>query len=75
MRFPRINMEKTAEKLTNLMKEKNISVKDIQEAMGFENPQAIYKWKRGESLPSIDNLIILCSLFGVRLDDILVVDE
>ena len=75
MRFPRINMEKTAEKLTNLMKEKNISVKDIQEAMGFENPQAIYKWKRGESLPSIDNLIILCSLFGVRLDDILVVDN
>ena len=54
------------------MKEKNIKVSDLQEAFGFEYPQAIYKWKRGECLPTLDNLIILSSIFGVPIDKIIV---
>ena len=42
--------------------------------MGFENPQAIYKWISGRSLPSLDNLIILSRILHISMEDILVVD-
>lgn len=50
------------------------TVKDIQGAMGFENPQAVYKWLSGRSLPSIDNFIILSRLLHTSIEDILVID-
>ena len=53
-------------------KEKNIKVADLQEAFGFEYPQAIYKWRRGECLPTLDNLIVLSSIFGVPIDKIII---
>lgn len=42
--------------------------------MGFENPQAVYKWLAGRSLPSIDNFIILSRLLHTNIEDILVID-
>ncbi len=57
-----------------LLKENGYTVKDVQNAMGFENPQAIYKWMAGRSLPSLDNLIILSRILHISMEDILVVD-
>ena len=48
--------------------------RDVQAAMGFENPQAVYKWLSGRSLPSLDNLLILSKLLNSTMEDILVVD-
>lgn len=48
--------------------------KDVQNAMGFENPQAIYKWLSGRSLPSLDNFVILSRLLHTSMEDILVID-
>ena len=39
--------------------------------MGFESDQAVYKWQRGDSLPTVDNLYALSRLFGTSVDDIL----
>ena len=50
------------------------TVKDVQSAMGFENPQAIYKWISGRSLPSLDNFVILSRLLHTSIEDILVID-
>lgn len=72
---PFIQQKKTGETLRKLMKQKGYSVKDVQEACGFEYPQAVYKWLRGECLPSVDNLVVLSILLGVRIDDILVYDD
>ena len=71
-KYPSIDLVKTGNNITKLMKEKNIKVSDLQEAFGFEYPQAIYKWRRGECLPTIDNLIVLSSIFGVPIDRIIV---
>ena len=71
-RFPSIDLVKTGNNITKLMKEKNIKVSDLQEAFGFEYPQAIYKWKRGECLPTLDNLIILSVLFKTPIDKIII---
>ena len=73
-RFPTINLVKTGNNITKLMKQNNIKVVDLQEIFGFEYPQAIYKWKRGECLPTIDNLIILSTIFKTPIDKILVLD-
>ena len=53
---------------------KRIYNSGIQGAFGFENPQAIYKWLSGKSLPSIDNFIILSRLLHTSIEDILVID-
>jgi transcriptional regulator with XRE-family HTH domain len=73
-RFPTINLVKTGNNITRLMKQNNIKVVDLQEIFGFEYPQAIYKWRRGECLPTIDNLIILSTIFKTPIDKILVLD-
>ncbi len=39
--------------------------------MGFESEQAVYKWQRGDSLPTVDNLYALSKLFETTVDDIL----
>lgn len=71
-KYPIIDLVRTGQNITRLMKENNITVKDLQEIFGFEYPQAIYKWKRGECLPTVDNLIILASVFHTTIDKIIV---
>ncbi|WHS15263.1 helix-turn-helix transcriptional regulator (plasmid) [Ligilactobacillus salivarius] len=69
-----INSEKTGANLKSLFKNNGYSVRDIQSVMGFENPQSIYKWLSGRSLPSLDNLVILSKVLHTTIEDILVVD-
>lgn len=69
-----IQQKETGKQIKKLLMEQGYTVKDVQSAMGFENPQAIYKWMSGRSLPSLDNLIILSRLLHTSMEDILVVD-
>ena len=71
---PVINLAKTGQNIKKIRIEKGLTVHDIQMIMGFVNPQAIYKWQDGTSLPSVDNLVILSQLFGVPIEDILVIE-
>ena len=52
--------------------ERGLTVRDLQSYFGFEEPRAIYKWQKGESLPTVDNLYALGTLFEVPMDQILV---
>lgn len=69
-----IQQKATGERIRELLKKNGYTVKDIQKFMGFENPQAIYKWILGRSLPSIDNFLILSKVLHTSIEDILVVD-
>ena len=69
-----IQQEKTGRRIKSLLTESGYTVKDIQGALGFENPQAIYKWLSGKSLPNLDNFIILSRLLNTSIEDILVID-
>lgn len=72
MNPPTIDMVKTGENIIKLRKEKGLSVKNLQDSFGFSTPQAVYKWQQGLSMPSLDNLVLLASIFNVRIDDILI---
>lgn len=69
-----IRQKETGNRIKRLLYENGYTVKDIQSAMGFENPQAVYKWISGKSLPSLDNLVILSKLLNRSMEDILVID-
>lgn len=69
-----IQQKETGKQIKKLLAEHGYTVKDVQGAMGFENPQAVYKWLSGKSLPSLDNFIILSRLLHTNIEDILVVD-
>ena len=75
MAIPTIDMIKTGQNISRLRKAAGISVKDLQEVFGFATPQAIYKWQHGTAMPTIDNLVILAAILGVRIDDILVLAD
>jgi len=69
--FPVIDMAATGENIRRLRLARGLTVRDVQRWFGFEEPQAIYKWQRGESLPTVDNLYALGSLLEVPMDRIL----
>ncbi len=69
-----IQQKETGSNIKSLLASRGYTVKDIQGAMGFENPQAIYKWLSGKSLPSLDNIVILSKLLNTKIEDILVID-
>ena len=71
-RIPVIDMAATGNNITILRINAGLTVKDLQDVFGFSTPQAIYKWQRGIALPTVDNLVVLAAVFGVRIDDILI---
>lgn len=73
--FPVIDPQATGRNILRLRLSRGLSVRDIQSYFGFEEPQAIYKWQRGITLPSIDNLVALSYLLEVRMDEIIVLTD
>lgn len=70
-----IDMLKTGQNIKALRINAGLTVKDIQNVFGFETPQAIYKWERGASIPAVDNLVILAKIYGISVDEILILVE
>ena len=70
--YPVIDLAATGANIERLRKARGLSVRDLQAYFGFEAPQAIYKWQRGQSLPTVDNLFALSTLLHVPMETILV---
>lgn len=71
--FPVIDLEATGRNIQRLRKQRGLTVRQLQAYFGFTEPQAIYKWQSGRSLPTVDNLLALSLLLDVPMDRILVV--
>ena len=70
--FPVLDPVATGARIRELRNAKRLTVDDVREFLGLESTQAIYKWQRGESLPTIDNLYALSALFETSIDNILI---
>ena len=70
--FPVIDPVATGKNILSLRKEKGLTVRDLQAFFGFEEPQAIYRWQYGKTLPSVDNLFALSCILEVPIERILV---
>lgn len=67
-----IDTQKTGQNIKEIFKTNNYKIKDIQKTFNFSTPQAIYKWFRGDSIPSIDNLVIISQMCNISIDDIII---
>jgi len=72
--FPTIDLVATGKNIIKLREESGLSVRDLQNIFGFATPQAIYKWQHGTALPTIDNLIVLSTIFKVSMEEIIIVE-
>ena len=70
--YPTINLEATGNNIRRLRKEKKITVKELSNYLGFNEGQAIYKWQKGASLPTVDNLYALSKILETSIDNILI---
>lgn len=71
MEYPVLDMKATGEKIKELRIHHHLKVREVAEFMGLESEQAIYKWQRGDSLPTVDNLYALSCLFETSVNEIL----
>lgn len=72
--YPVIDLQKTGKNIHRLREERKLSVRDLQIYFRFEAPAAIYRWQRGDNLPTLDNMVALSKLFDVAIEDILVLE-
>lgn len=67
-------MIETGKNIKTIMKLNNIKIVQIQQILGFNTPQAIYKWFRGEAMPTIDNMVVLAATLNTTIDNLIVIE-
>lgn len=75
MVYPTIDVKATGARIKKLRIERGITIREVSEYMGFTTDQAVCKWQRGDCLPTVDNLYALSRLYGITIEDILVVHD
>ena len=75
MERPRFDIVASGERMKEMRKQRNISVKQVMEYMGFESTQAVYKWEAGKCYPQADNLVALAILYNVSPMELLVEED
>ena len=69
---PTIDLEATGKNLKSLREAIGLSVKKLADILEFETVQGIYRWQEGKTLPALENLLLLSSLFNKPINDILI---
>lgn len=72
MERPHFDIVASGKRMKEIRKQRNISVKQVMEYMGFESTQAVYKWEAGKCYPQADNLVALAMLYNVSPLELLV---
>ena len=73
--FPVIDPVATGKNILHLRQQLGFTVSDLQEFFGGSSPQAIYFWQQGKTIPSTDHLLALSHLFGISMNEILVIQQ
>lgn len=70
--MPMVDMAATGKNIRDMRVKHHMTIKDIQNACGI-TATAICKWQNGQSIPTVDNLVVLAAIWNVKFDDIVVV--
>ena len=65
----------TGDNIRKLRKSFGMTVSELRESLGLCSEQAIYKWQRGESMPTLDNCTMLAEVFDINLDELIKTKE
>lgn len=69
---PIIDVAATAANIKACRIRAGYSVREIQNIFNFSSPEAIYSWESQKYLPSIDNMIVIAAIYGVKIDELIV---
>ena len=69
---PVLDLAATGAKIKTVMKDKGLTVRELQIIMDFPYVQTIYNWFAGKNMPTIDNLVVLAKILAVPMDDLVV---
>jgi len=72
MRYPNIDLKQTGMRLETKIKGAGYNVKYVQEYLHLSCPQPIYRWFKGQILPSLDHMYALSMLLDVHMDELIV---
>lgn len=72
MNYPVIDPVATGARINTFRKHKGFSVASLRDYFGLSTTNAIYKWLKGESLPTLDNFLALSVLLEVSMNDLIV---
>ena len=75
MNYPVIDLKKTGNNIKRISKEKGLSADMIKDLLGISDRSNVYKWFRGEVLPTVENLLALSILFGVTINELIIVEN
>ena len=67
-----IDQVKSGKKLKIMLESAGYDVKYIQDYLQLSCPQSIYRWYKGQALPSLEHLSALSRLLGVHMEQLLV---
>ena len=70
--MPTIDMIATGKNIRAMRIAAGMTIDDVTRACGVSRA-AVAKWQRGDAIPTIDNLVILASVWNVRVDDIIII--
>lgn len=62
----------TGKNIKAMRVQSGMKIKDIQDICGV-TATSVCNWQNGKAIPTIDNLVILCEVWHVTIDDIIVV--
>ena len=69
--YPVIDLHSTGARINELRRERGITVDELRIYLGMNNPNSIYKWFRGEVLPTLENMYALSVILEVPIDEII----
>lgn len=67
-----IDQQRTGQKLKIMFKLAGYDVNYIQDYLNLSCPQPVYRWFKGQNLPSVEKLCALSSLLDVHMEELLV---
>ena len=70
--MPRVDMTETGKRIKGMCDDRGMTAVDVAQAVGVTTV-AVYKWFRGASVPSIDNVVVIAAMFGAKIDDVIAV--
>ena len=70
MTMPCIDMIGTGRNIEDMCKAHGMTTTQMADRIGV-TPVAVFKWKTGRNMPTIDNFIAMAGIFGVKVDDII----
>lgn len=72
-----IDTQATCININRILKERNITAKEVRDALQLDTVQAVYKWlsPNNKTIPSLDSLFQLAHYLDLAVEDIVVLQS